>query len=256
MSFRPTGYTSWAAGATNVAEPTDAQKNVGWGINQQPPSSYFNWLQNKVDSWRAYFDWTTSLRAVVEDDFVRAIASGGGSGTITPMWSAASGTWTLTEITDGAGSLQLFSPGINPGTYDFYTRVGSLGDKDFRLEVIAKIPARVASSTGYFFYGAMGHYGFVATGPSSNYGFVYTPSGRGPTSVDLGIDPQGSTYKKLCAERHGPTLGIFVDDVLKASMPGAMMGATAMTFGGRYFSVNVNDAINSSVDRVGLYRKV
>lgn len=255
MTFRPTGYTSWAAGATNIAEPTDAKKNVGWSVNEQPASSYFNWLSNKVDAWRAYFDWTTSLRPVIEDDFVRAIASGGGSGTISPLWSAASGGWLFTEASDAAGTMQIVTAGQN-GTYDIYSRIGSLTDRDFRMEMLVRTSVRIPDGTGYLFFGAMGHYGFVATGPSSNYGFVYTPSGKGMTAVDLGVDPQSSTYKKLVAERHGATIGVFIDDILRASIPGVMMGATGMIFGARAFTVNINGAFNNSIDRMGLYRKV
>ena len=256
MTFRPTGYTSWAAGATNIAEPTDVKKNVGWGINEQPASSYFNWLSNKVDSWRSYFDWATSLRPVVEDDFVRAIASGGGSGTISPMWTSASGGWLLTEATDAPGTLQFFGALNGGAAVDFYTRIGSLNDRDFRLELITKYVQRVGGETGYFFYGAIGHYGFAATGPSANYAFLYTPSGRGTTSIDLGVDPISTTYKKLVAERHGATLGVFIDDILRASIPGVMMGATAMKLGGQHVSATVLDTVNNSIDRIGLWRKV
>lgn len=35
-------------------EPSGGQKTTGWAVNQVPPSSYFNWWQNKVGEWVVY----------------------------------------------------------------------------------------------------------------------------------------------------------------------------------------------------------
>jgi len=57
MTARPTGYATWAAsGATNLAQPDGAHQNVGWGVGEAPPSSYFNYLQQQYDQWIRYLD--------------------------------------------------------------------------------------------------------------------------------------------------------------------------------------------------------
>lgn len=55
--LRPTGYPTWCAtGATNVVEPDSTHQNLGWGINEAPPSSFLNFEQQRYDRWIRYLD--------------------------------------------------------------------------------------------------------------------------------------------------------------------------------------------------------
>ena len=42
---RPAKTPIWNTGGANRTEPGAGEKVTGWAINDQPPSSYFNWLQ-------------------------------------------------------------------------------------------------------------------------------------------------------------------------------------------------------------------
>ena len=42
---RPTKVPEWNTGGSNRTEPTSGEKVTGWALDDQPPSSYFNWLQ-------------------------------------------------------------------------------------------------------------------------------------------------------------------------------------------------------------------
>ncbi len=52
---QPTGNEPvWNTDQTNNTEPGSGQKAAGWAVDQVPPSSYFNWWQNKVGEWVTY----------------------------------------------------------------------------------------------------------------------------------------------------------------------------------------------------------
>ena len=54
---KPSGFIGWGStGMTNTAEPLDSKKGTGWGVNEQPASSYFNWIEAKKDEWIQYLD--------------------------------------------------------------------------------------------------------------------------------------------------------------------------------------------------------
>ncbi len=256
MSFRPSGYIGWCStGATNVAEPTDAKKAVGWAINEQPPSSYFNWIQQKVDAWVQYFAWESALRPVVYDDFSRHLASGFTG--FHPLWTAASGSWQFVDpnvagAMDAQGTIKCFAD--TTGIFDFKTRSAGAGNNDWRLEARVYYSDRGGAGTALEL-GAFDFFGFHATGPSSTWGFQFTPSGKTPTSFDVGVDPISSTFKKLVAERHGATMAVFVDDVLRVSVAGVAMGYTSFEMGGKIKQNTALDSITAVVDSFGYWVK-
>lgn len=51
---QPTKIPIWNTSGTNRTEPLSTEKTSGWTINDQPPSSYFNWLQYYTGAW---FTW-------------------------------------------------------------------------------------------------------------------------------------------------------------------------------------------------------
>lgn len=56
MATKPTKLPAWNTGGANNTEPSAGEKISGWTVGQQPPSSYFNWLQKLYYEWAAYLD--------------------------------------------------------------------------------------------------------------------------------------------------------------------------------------------------------
>lgn len=51
---KPLKIPRWNDDLTNQTEPTEGEKDVGWVVDDQPPSSFFNWLQHfagKAVTW-------------------------------------------------------------------------------------------------------------------------------------------------------------------------------------------------------------
>jgi hypothetical protein len=273
MTFRPTGYTSWAAGATNVAEPLDALKVRGYGVNEAPRSSYENWLKNKVDQFISYLDWKAQLAPVVSDHFVRATGINVTTG-LYPIWNvkdAQEGSLSIAQARGFSGSRAMgairtdFSNnvGISSGTYEVTTTVGHLGDRDFAMEFLAWNVQPNAS--GIFEYGlwhpqtaggqATGAMTFMSTGASGAMLLRLTPSGRGATLIGLGTYAYPQGYKAWRLERHGSTMAAFVDGVQVAVVPAVPVGMSGvpMRFGFRtHLWANGADIISLEVDKAEL----
>lgn len=45
----------WATDGTNITEPPAGVKTTGWVPGQKPPAQFFNWFQNLVYRWIAFF---------------------------------------------------------------------------------------------------------------------------------------------------------------------------------------------------------
>lgn len=66
IATRPTKFPRWATvpyvdpvvGGSNVVEPPDQQKDIGWLRKQKPPANYTNWLFNLIYLWLEYLDGT------------------------------------------------------------------------------------------------------------------------------------------------------------------------------------------------------
>jgi hypothetical protein len=55
MATKPAQVPEWNSGVANNVEPNGAKKILGWVLNEIPPSSTFNWLQEKTFRW---LEWT------------------------------------------------------------------------------------------------------------------------------------------------------------------------------------------------------
>lgn len=254
MTFRPSGYIGWCStGATNVTEPLDSKKAVGWAVNEAPLSSYENWLQQKTDAWLKYFDWMTSLEPVVVDDFV--YATGHSATGFLPQWFKTSGGYQIQEDNSALGVAFCFNAN-STGIFDLSAPVGGgPAGRDFRMEFINKYSDR-GNSGAFMEMGILSYLSFMITGPSGNYGLHFRPTGGAATSVDLGVDPITTVYKKLVIERHGATMIVQIDDVTKATLPGAwpgVTGASAMQFGMRSVNNDVNQFPTQLVDKAGFW---
>ena len=54
----PSETTGWNTSLSNNTEPTSGEKALGWTVDEAPPSSYFNWIQNTTEKWLV---WVQSL---------------------------------------------------------------------------------------------------------------------------------------------------------------------------------------------------
>lgn len=214
---RPSGYIGWASatGVTNIVEPTDAQKQMGWAQNQTPPSSYENWLRQMQDQSLSYLRWRMELDVIVRDDFVRIpfqvmnayAATGFGAVSLgytgynniyavnlQPNWYAfispaatniayqysfQDGSTNLPSVPASAGVISIQAPSYAVGPAEMYARVGTIGSKDFRMEFVVADFGRAAGDAG----GAVGLGLFYEasglTGPCPQLGFFWTGSSGG-----------------------------------------------------------------------------
>ena len=122
---QPTKKPEWNTGGSNRTEPAAGEKVSGWVIDDQPPSSYFNWLQYYTYAW---IDWLNErmYKGSVEHDLtINALspdASGAGGDLILDAGDAnttGGGGYVLVRGGDGlgfpGGDLRLYGGNSNTG---------------------------------------------------------------------------------------------------------------------------------------------
>jgi hypothetical protein len=278
---RPSGYVGWGTtGLTNVAEPLDSKKQQGWGVNEQPPSSYFNWIQQKQDQWIQYLDWKTQLDNLIADDFFYAhnYNTNGTTGwlgsTNYPQWeywlegSGGGVGPVVSNSQNEAPAIGVFATqaqsqqGARLGQARITARVGNLYGRDFRMDALIRQIGwgATSSSAEIGFFDASGvatgnniMMGFEWTGASGVMSAAWTPSGAAsPTSVSLGIAPSG--WQKLSIESRSPTMSFYVNDLCLASAQSVAFGASGIvkTFGVRCISQTGPTGVSILIDRLDL----
>lgn len=192
----PTGglLPEFAASATNIAQPTSDKRAAGWGTNEAPPSSYFNWLHRTSYDWLRYLSYEWKL----QEDFIRpnsVIYAPFVGGTAT----APSGTFGPCFVTENAWSQNsravLLGTGVgtcyieSPFPYLF------TADDPVRMDMIidtSRAGAQRASGS-FQAFGIKNTAEFIATGVSSAsfpghfWSFQWKPSFTfNPTAIPLG----------------------------------------------------------------------
>lgn len=236
---RPTGYPEWASGlsATNIAEPTTAQKQQGWNVNQIPPSSYQNWLDSLTYGWTKYLD--DSLLGPgfnVRDDLtgrlpdeskwfivgysnISRIVTGGQAddstgGAFGAMIFIAANTASGLQTTYETPQLPL-STGMWKLESRLRTPYFSGGTSGFQNVILNGIQANGVGSIE----------GIVANGTTfaGRWAFLFAvATGLGGLQiVDSGLRPSPSAYERLVIERVG-------DRVLMAIIGPTGVGATSV----------------------------
>lgn len=269
MAFTPTGYTSWGISATNIAEPLDSKKIVGWSVNEQPASSYFNWLENKRDQWINYLAWKDKLRPVVDDDFAYQVFGGNAvsyvqpTNVMAPMWQAGtSGRFWVGggDVASGGAIGNVFfaadfgvGSAANTGNVFIKKLLNGPGNSDFFMDYYFNFNG--VSSGGSFEMGYLGFMSFITTGASGTWGLCFKPSGVNATSIAMGEVAVGTgisnNYRKFSLLRDGPTMTIRVNDIARISLPATPLDPAAFVFGaqGTYYANNFSAAI----DRISLF---
>jgi hypothetical protein len=263
---RPSGYPGWGStGMTNIAEPTDAKKGYGWGVNEQPPSSYFNWLFQIQDQWIQYLDWRGKLVDVVENNCLPIGAYGftgmtAGGATTLDEWQHYSpsqvnligNNWdvTLSEHPNAVNGRVWAS--IGSGYAHILANVAGVADRGFRMEHILDFETRPIASGYSIEAGLMYNHsgvsgcnlqlGWVATGRSGQLCAMWTPSGRTPTSIAFasgyaaGAGHGWTKHHKLTIEARGVTMAFYSNDILQAAVGSIPVGAVA---GSQMFGVRI-----------------
>ena len=102
---KPTKVPRWNDTGGNRTEPLEAEKDAGWAVDAQPPSSYFNWLQFYTGDWLRWIDERIFDGTTVLDLKVKAIdGTSGDAGDIDIIGGfAASGGGGAASLTGGEG---------------------------------------------------------------------------------------------------------------------------------------------------------
>ncbi len=252
---RPSGFIGWAStGATNVTEPIDAKKAVGWAVNEAPPSSYENWLKQKTDQWIQYLDWRGALSTLVEENFLPVGLYGftgmtNGGATVLGPWqlytpsqvNLVGNNWDV-QLSSAAGSNGRNFGLLGSGYGHILANVGGIAGRGFLMEHVLNFWAR-PNTTGYSIEAGMMYnhsgvsgcnpqLGWVTTGRSGMLCAVWVPSGGSPTLMSFASGYAGnagawSSSHKLTIEARGPTMAFYSNDRLLGAAPAVMVGSIA-----------------------------
>jgi len=107
VESQPTRLPIWNTGGSNRTEPTSGEKVTGWALDDQPPSSYFNWLQYYTGAWFTWMNQRVYKGATEVDLVVNALqpdtSGGGGDLTLEAGDGKTAGAGGNVAINAGAG---------------------------------------------------------------------------------------------------------------------------------------------------------
>lgn len=203
VATRPTKVPEWNTGGSNRTEPTAGEKTSGWALNDQPPSSYFNWLQYYTGAGIEWLYERMNDGSGPEDFTIAALqpnTTGNGGDLLLqagPARTTGSGGNATLEGSDGAGTDQdgggvNLSSGESTGT----------GNTVFELDLAEpetggagsgsylNAPTNYIRARGDFKNIVMNKYvNFASTGPTDNGLCRFTQKTQPAT-----IGPQGDFY--------------------------------------------------------------
>lgn len=234
---RPSGYVGWGStGMTNVAEPTDAKKAAGWSVNEQPPSSYFNWIQSKQDEWLQYLMWRTQLEPIVDTDFneeprpnMQTYDLGAADSTgLYPLWQKSA-----THVYLGGGIVTLGDAAVAGDGASYLAYISKAvalpeAGQDFVLEAMGSYSGE--TKTSFSLGWASGALAFVATGQSGFWGVHCRQSGGNVTSIGMS-HVVSSGYGRFTLEARGPTMIVALNGAQIYALPRPVIAAGSDNFG-------------------------
>lgn len=108
---QPTKIPIWNTGGSNRTEPAAGEKVTGWVVDDQPPSSYFNWLQYYAGAWLTWLSQRVLKGTNEVDLIVNALTpdSPGAGGNLS--LKAADGATSGGSLTMSAGDTTSSGPG-------------------------------------------------------------------------------------------------------------------------------------------------
>lgn len=119
----PTKLPIWNTGGSNRTEPLTSEKTAGWAVNDQPPSSYFNWLQYFTGAWLTWLNERVTKGTNEIDLVVSALQpdTAGPGGDLTISSGPANGV-------SAGGSITVSTPDSTTGqTGGITIQVGDVG---------------------------------------------------------------------------------------------------------------------------------
>lgn len=275
-SIRPTGYPEWASSATNITEPLDSKKSIGWATNEAPASAYVNWLDEKTTAWIRYL----SYEPVVYDDFVYPTGmgnppSGFDATMLSQFWDVKNEVHVeAANNGDGVGVLGLYrkadfkASGLYAVTKNIGPFINATTDVlvEGRVQIGARNPNHVIQF-GVLNSDASGTnkhcMAFQTTGPSGSWFFMYGATSA--TMVDLNFRSDGGVIGRYAdyfvAERRGPTLTVQINGTTKATVAsptGLLLGddtlLKGLLFGARAYGTSGTAIVTFDSLKLGVRR--
>lgn len=108
---QPAKIPTWNTGGTNRTEPTAGEKVTGWTLNDEPPATYFNWLQYYAGAWITWLNERVRKGATEIDLIVSGLqpTAAGAGGDLDVRGGDGLGT-------DNAGGDVAMEAGVGTGT--------------------------------------------------------------------------------------------------------------------------------------------
>jgi len=104
---QPTKKPEWNTGGANRTEPAAGEKTSGWAVDDEPPSSYFNWLQYYTYAWLEWLNERFYKGSLEVDLIIKALqpdTSGNGGRLVLDGGNAnTSGAGGYVHMTAGDG---------------------------------------------------------------------------------------------------------------------------------------------------------
>lgn len=198
MSLRsPTGgFPGWASGTAavgNITAPPDAQKNTGWIVNQIPPSSYFNWLDNLSYQWLRHLkeDLNNAETFAVREEFLGPTLTNPG------FFNQVLGSPSMTpDFGNTAFGALVIRPPANQG-FSVSTVGGPNRRADLVGEARVRYPTMGMSAASNILFGSYGFRLYGASGPTGVSGQLewITVTAFGTTLTGVRVNP--TRYQKL-----------------------------------------------------------
>jgi hypothetical protein len=199
----------WADTSSNVTEPASGKKDIGWIVNEVPPSSYQNWLQKTTGDW---FKW-------VQEKFVDDTTFTSGEGVLSTKRIRVKSA----QVDEDSIIGQTFNTGTYAPTGGYAGVVGTDG------AYAGSFPVK----TGVFGFGENGVYGEGITNGVQGISLNgYGVKGSSVTSVGVvGEGNLGGFFNGLStSDAPKGNTGLQVIGGTKSTASGSTTGGTAAEF--------------------------
>jgi hypothetical protein len=124
VETQPAKIPIWNTGGSNRTEPLTGEKTSGWAVDDEPPSSYFNWLQYYTGAWLTWLNERVYKGSLEHDLTVAALqpdSSGNGGDlalTAGDADTSGDGGGVTIDAGDAAGSNTGGAVGVTAGDGD------------------------------------------------------------------------------------------------------------------------------------------
>lgn len=137
-------------GTALIQAPTSSKQAMGWLNSERPPAGYFNWFQNLVYGWLAWFDQeVTTLTASVS--LKTAVATVGTTVISSSSYTAIDGAG-ISFALSFATTASTYTPSANDGVFETLTGTSkTLTTAANKVLLIGSMVIDVSTGTGFDF---------------------------------------------------------------------------------------------------------